>query len=221
MTKTSNHKRERRRCLARCLLAVLVVAGGLSGCTGVGRVSRENDRLRRANLDLRRQVNDLEEAVRLRVAQIELMQQRAGNSARVAGADLVQLTELRFGRYGGAIDTDHDGIDDELRVYLSPVDQHGRFMVVAGSARLQAVAIVPGQEPRIVLEHTFSPAEFDGAYRSGLMGTHYTLARPLPGALSADLTDLTVKVAFTDAASGVELSHERTYRLQTAPTAIK
>ena len=203
---------------ARWRMLAVALAAGLAGCSAPARVGRENDRLRHDNLELRRQVEQLEDAIKLRLAQIDGLEQRAGKSARVDGAELVQLTALRFGRYSGALDTDHNGTDDVLRVYLQPVDQHGRFMLAAGRAQLQAVSIVPDQEPRLILEHAGDAAEFDRAYRSGLTGTHYTLERPLPAPLPADVTGLTVVVAFTDAATGAQLRHEQAYHVQpTAP----
>ena len=195
---------------------MLLLVTGVVGCSSPNRISRANDRLRRANLDLRRQVDALEQAIQLRLDQINRLEQIAGKSPAVEGAELVQLTALRFGRYSGVLDTNHDGVDDALRIYLQPVDQHGRFMLAAGSAQLQAVAIVEDQEPRLILKHTFDAAQFHQAYRSGLTGTHYTLERPLPRDLTSGLTGLTVMVAFTDAATGVKLSHEQNYRIQAA-----
>ena len=136
--------------------AVLALVAVLTGCSSPIKVSRENDRLRRSNLELGRKVEALEEAGRLRLAQIKALEQRAAAPSKIAGAELPQFVAVRFGRHSGPIDTDRDDIDDALRIYVQTVDQRGRFMVVAGRARLQAVAVEPASDPRIVVEHTFA-----------------------------------------------------------------
>jgi hypothetical protein len=186
-----------------------------AGCWGTSRTGRENDRLRSNALALAREIDSLKAALDLRSAQIAQLNQRAGKSARDAGAELVQLVDLRFDRYSGPIDTNHDGIDDTLRVYVKPVDQQGRFMLAVGAAKLQAVAIVAGKKPRIIVAHVFTAAEFDRAYHSGITGTHYTLEQPLPAELPAEITALTVVLAFTDAATGAKLRHEQAYPIRT------
>ena len=194
------------------------LAMALAACGNPARVARENDRLRRSNMELHRRVTELEKERQLRLAQINALQQRLDVPPSIADAQLPQLVAVRFGRLSGAIDGDRNNINDTLRIYLQTIDQHGRFMVVAGRAQLQAVAITPGSDPRTVAEHTFEPAELDKTYRSGLTGTHYTLELPLPDPLPPDLTELTAKVTFTDAATGVQLSCQCPYPLRPAAT---
>ena len=167
-------------------------------------------------MELQRQVTELEKERQLRSGQIDALQQRLEAAPTIADAELPQLVAIRFGRYSGAIDGDRNNINDTLRIYLQTIDQHGRFMLVAGRAQLQAVAITPGSDPKTVVEHTFEPAEFNRMYRSGLTGTHHTLKLPLPDPLPPDLTELTVSVTFTDAATGVRLSCQHAYPLRPA-----
>lgn len=206
--------RRRWRVLGHAALVVMIAAS--AGCSGTGRVARENDRLRSDHMALERQIDSLKESLGLRLAQIKQLNQRPGLSARDSGAELVQLVDLRFDRYSGPIDTNSDGIDDTLRVYVRPVDQQGRFMLAVGEAKLQAVAIVAGRKPRIIVVHVFTAADFDKAYRSGITGTHYTLEQPLPARLPSDITTLTVVLAFTDAATGAKLRHEQAYPIRTS-----
>ena len=191
----------------------------LAACSNPVTVARENDRLRRSNMELQRQVTELEKERQLRSAQIDALQQRLEVAPAIADAELPQLVAVRFGRLSGAIDEDRNNVRDTLRIYLQTIDQHGRFLPVAGRAQLQAVAITPGSDPKTVVEHTFEPVELDKMYRSGLTGTHYTLKLPLPDPLPPDLTEVTAKVTFTDAATGVQLSCQHAYPLRpAAPT---
>ena len=192
------------------------LAMALAACSSPVKVARENDRLRRSNLELQRQVTELEKERQLRLAQINALQQRLEVAPTISDAELPQLAAVRFGRYSGAIDGDNNNINDTLRIYLQTIDQHGRFMLAAGRAKLQAVAITPGSDPKTIVEHTFEPAEFNTMYRSGLTGTHYTLKLPLPDLLPPDVTELTARITFTDAATGVQLSCQQSYPLRPA-----
>jgi len=169
----------------------------------------ENDELRAKNLELGQHVQQLEQRIDQQLAQIDALQQRVGGAAALEGvdpADLPTLTAIRFGRYSGALDTDGDGADDTLRLYLKTVDQRGRFMTAAGRALVQVAIIEPDQPPKLLGEATFPPDQFDAAYRSNFTGTHYTLEMPLPTPLPEKLGDVTVKVHFTDAATGVTVT---------------
>ena len=82
-------------------------------------------------------------------------------------------------------------------------------MSVFGSAILQVVAIHPSQEPSILTEQVYTPREFHEAYRNGMTGTHYTLETVLPPDLSEGIGQVTVKVVFTEAATGVKHHYEQ------------
>lgn len=203
---------------ARLSIACLLL--GLASCSAPPRnFVNDNDRLREENLLLRRQVDTLEKNVAERLAEISAMEQRlASEAGTIEGARIPALTSLRFGRYTSAIDTDADGRDDTVRVYLLTLDQESRFLPVAGRAVLTLTAITPDAGATVIATRTFEPADLDRAYRSGFTGTHYTLDLPLPDDLPADLTQLTLKAFVTDAATGVTLEHEKPLPLRaTAP----
>jgi len=192
------------------------------GCSGTARIGGSTptdeviDELRVENDELREEVAALQERIALRLAEIEALEQKRGPVApasAVDGAEAPRLAALRFDRYSGAVDTDGDAVDDLIRVYVRPFDQDGRFLPVAGRAVLQAVVIEPGREPAELASRTFTPAEFKAAYRSSFTGTHYTLELPLPADLDPSLTAVTLKLTFTDAATGVTLSRQAEMRI--------
>jgi len=194
-------------------IATIGLAMTLAACGNPVKVAQENDRLRRSNMELQRQVTELEKERQLRLAQINALQQRLDAAPALADAQLPQLVAVRFGRYSGPTDKDRNNVNDTLRIYLQTIDQRGRFLLVAGRAQLQAVAITPGSDPKTIVEHTFEPVELDKMYRSGFTGTHYALELPLPDPLPPDVTELTAKITFTDAATGVQLSCQHPYPL--------
>jgi hypothetical protein len=191
------------------LLALLLTA-----CAGPdpAKISAESDRLRKENLDLSRQVDELKTKTDLQQAQINTLQQRLETKSKVEGvapADVPAAVTLRFDRYSGFYDTDGDGQPDTLRVYLETLDQRGRFVPVAGRAVLQAVVITPDQPPAVLAQRDFEPAQFDQAYRTGFTGTHYTLEAKLAAPLPSGVNEATVKVTVTDAATGAVLSQQQ------------
>ncbi len=204
------------RPLSCLLLPALMVAGLLSAAPGciAGRIGGSTDLdtviddLRKENLALTRQVAELEQALQDRQAHIGTLEQQLRGAQPVEGADVPRAVAISFDRFSGAVDTNSDTRDAVIRLYVRPRDQQGRFLPVSGTASLQAVAIRPQQEPVVVARQQLTTAQWDGAYRSGVTGTHYTLELPLPASLPRGVKELTVQVTLTDGATGVELSHQ-------------
>lgn len=195
---------------------LLLLASGASACQGtIGGQETAGDQLRRENLALKQQVQDLQGKLELRTKEIEALRaaEEAGGQP-VPGAVVPMLVAVEFARYSGVIDTNDDGVDDLVRVYVRTRDQDGRFLPVAGKANLQAVRIEEGQQPRAVAEQDFSAPEWSEAYRTGLMGTHYTLEMPLADTVASGSYQVTVKLTFTEAQSGNVLTTEQAYPVE-------
>lgn len=196
-------------------LAVLVIASLLvtAGCSN-SRQSAENDRLRRENHHLKESVDTLQQKLALRVAEIDTINaQQATTKPSMPGADIPRVVAIRIGSYSGVGAPDAQGVS-KLRIYLETIDQQGRFLPVAGRATVQAVAIQPNKQPSTLIQKTFEPKELNDAYRSGIGGTHFTLETPVPKEIPADLNEATVKVTFTDAATGVTVAAEKPMRMR-------
>ncbi len=193
----------------RASLAVLLI---LAGCVGSRPtdVSQENDKLRKANLDLRREVDRVKSELAARVTEKDALQQQLGRQPKVDGGELLGVTSIRFGRYSGPVDTNGDGRDDKLRIYLLTLDAHERFMPASGKAELTAAQLVDGAEPNVVAQQSLSGKQLDSAYRSGITGTHYTIETAMP----AGLDHVAVRVTLTDAATGAQLTHQQSFRVQ-------
>lgn len=199
------------------LLALLLM---LPACGGPRNFTNENDRLRKENLELKRTVETLQRDLKRRSLQIEQMEQastRPGLPAEVAtvkASDLPKVTDIEFDRFTGSIDTNHDDIDDTLRVYLRTLDQRGRFLPAAGHAILQVVNIPSNGSPVEIARQVYPPKDFAEAYRTGIGGTHYTLELALPTNLGKGTHQFTVKVTFVDAATGQTFSNEQATKIR-------
>ena len=169
--------------------------------------------LRREKFALTDEVDNLERRIDSRLAQIIELERRFADGRvsveSVAVGDLPRLVELRFGRYSAAVDTDDDGRDDLIRLFVLTLDQKGRFLPVAGRADIQAVRIEPDTTLSVVADLAMTVAEFDRAYRSSFMGTYYRLDLPLAADPAHARRSVTVKVSITDGATGSTVSHEQ------------
>jgi len=185
----------------------------LTACqAGPRNFENENDRLRRANQQLEADVRELEQELARREAETRRLAEQFEDAGRPS-ADTPRATRIEFGRYTGPIDTDDDGRDDTVRVYVQPLDQQGRFIPVRAEARLRLVALPPDEDPYVVEDRNWSADEFAQCYRSGLTGTHYTLESPLDPPEDAPERMLIV-VDLHDQSTGVTLTLEQPITLQ-------
>lgn len=207
----------RKRCPGQLVAmgAAMLCAGVLAGCQiGPRNFLNENDRLREENLKLSREVEKLQAQLELRVGEIATLRQQsqaATTQPALEGAQPPVLAKLVIGRLSGPVDTDGDGRNDLIRVYLSPLDQQGRLLPTAGAAQLQAVAIPAEGEPFVVADRQYDAKAFDAAWRSNFTGSHYTLELPLPSQPPQGVSELTVKVTLTEATTGATLSVQRVF----------
>ncbi len=197
------------------LAAMLVGAWGCSPRVG-GSMSPDdalND-LRRENLQLKDQIAQMERKIDLRIAEIDSLKQElnAGDGAAAGARNRPRPVALKFARYTGGIDVDNDGRDDLIRIYLQPVDQQGRVLPVAAEVTVTLAQISDGHA-RVLTTKSWTSAELDGAYRSGLTGTYYTLETPLPADVPRDV-DLIAKATLVEGDSGVTLSQQAPFKIK-------
>jgi len=191
------------------LLWVLSAVLCLAGCGGPKGFLNENDRLREENLQLKQQVEALNEQMELRQGEVEALRQQSASERAIQDANPPVLVKIAFNRYSGPVDTNDDGRDDLIRIYLTTLDHRDRLLPVAGRLKLQVVTIHDDKGPELLAERTYEPDEFDDAYRSSFTGYHYTLELGLPESMDPAIKSVVVKATFTEAVTGHVLTEEQ------------
>ncbi|MFI4862269.1 MAG: hypothetical protein ACIAXF_16515 [Phycisphaerales bacterium JB063] len=192
-----------------CLLGLAVLPG--CGATP-NKLSSQNDELRRSNMELERAVDELSEQLAMRERELAAMRAADGQSP-VDGVEAPRLAGIELDRLTGVLPSADDTTGGrELRVYLRPVDQDGRLITVAGSARLRLVYTPAEGDPVTLVDQRYDTDQFHAAYRDGITGTHYTLEANL-SAESIEQGAATLHVALTDAATGRVYTAQRVVAL--------
>ncbi len=107
----------------------------------------------------------------------------------------VALSSLSTGRL---VDANHA----TLALVLEPRDGLGRFLQFTGTLRASVAVLIPGRDPLPAGSSTVTPKALRDAYRSGLLGTHYTLEIPLTWEGAEVARAVSISVEFTDALTG-------------------
>ncbi|MEM1355520.1 MAG: hypothetical protein AAGC44_04020 [Planctomycetota bacterium] len=201
----------RRRGVGLSLL-LITLAFSLTACTGPRELVRQNDALRKQNLRLTQQLEQLQASLTLRESELRATREQI-NGGPLPEIEPPRIAGIVVGRYSGGIDKSGDGRPDELRIYLRPVDPKGRFISAAGSARVRLLHTPADGDPITLVDVAYDPDAFDASYRSGFTGTHYTLAADLP----EDLPDQALlQVSFNEAGRGLNFNAQRVLPLTKA-----
>ncbi len=208
-----------RRAARGYVVLTMFILAMLSAChSGPRNYLNENDRLRRENLALNEKAVQLEQRVasqnRVIAAQQKQLARKEGLPPPPDGVQRPVPARLEIGSISGGIDTDGDGHDDALRLYLRTRDQQERFIQVIGRVSITAAALPPGSDAVTVATQTVDAAQLDAAYRSGLAGTHYTLQILITGEVPVDVTTLSVSIELKDLLHGQTLRTETALRFQ-------
>jgi len=201
--------------MSRLGAVVVLVAFGLAlvGC-GPKNYLNENDKLRKQNMALKREIDELKEKLERQTGQLKNLETRLkGPAATQAEANTPIFSQITLGRYSGPIDTDGDDVHDKLRLYVQTLDQKGRMLPVAAKASVKLVHIPDEGEPRALVSKTYDADAFSDAYRSSFTGQHYTLETDLPAPVPEHIEQVTVKVTVSHLDSNVSFSKQQTYRL--------
>ncbi len=200
----------RRDGVGFCFL-LLIVCVFAPACGSQRSFSNENDKLRAKNLELEQAVSDLENRLVLREGELRATREQIETGGEpIEGVDPPRLAGIVLGLYSGPIDLDGDRVYDALRVYVRPVDQHGRQITAAGSAQVRLYVLSEEGEPVVLLRQAYTADAFHAAYRSGVTGTHYTLKADLP---DDPPVEATLNVMLIDAVTGRRFTAERRVEL--------
>ena len=90
-----------------------------------------------------------------------------------------------------------------LAAVIAPFDGLGRFIQITGTLRVSVAALVPGRDPLPAGSLTVGPKALRDAYRSGFLGSHYTIEVPLKWDGAESPRALAVSAEFTDGLTGM------------------
>jgi hypothetical protein len=163
----------------------------------------ENDRLRARVLELESQVARLHERTEAaeKRLEVEVRKQSAGQPELPQGVAPPHTSRIEIIKPSRGADTDRDGKEDAVRIYLATYDQHNRLLPTLATAKVTVAAARAGMEAVTVATREFDAKEFDAAYRSG-SGMHYTLVVPITGQIPQGVDKLAVTVELTDLLTG-------------------
>ena len=193
-----------RRPFAIALLAATAASAGV-GCQAKVLRPTEADAFRAREATLRaeleasqRRVSELE----TKLAAAEARSAPGGSLDAEAAAALPALSRVAVSSLSSARRTGPRSA--QLDLVLEPEDALGRFLQLTGTLEVQAVVLIPGSESPATASRTVRPAELRGFYRSGLLGTHYTVPVSIEWSAEPGGEPRAVSVAaeFTDALSG-------------------
>jgi hypothetical protein len=191
---------------------LVVLLALLAGCGK--KASRQNDLLRARVMDLESQVQQLTNHNRELETALAQVENPPGEPPEEVLAATPHVVRVEIGRLSHALDEDGDGQVEALKIYVKPADGMGRFVQLAGWLSVHAADLPSGAEAETLARITLDPTEVRQAYRSGFLGTHYSITLPLT--LSADRPEgpCTVRVIYEDGRSGRRVSDEREIDLQ-------
>lgn len=118
-------------------------------------------------------------------------------------ANIPRVVRLKTG-WGGGVERDRsDPSRGIVTVYLEPLDARDRFVPATGWLEIGVFATpgVPG-EPVRVGALQLGPAALRDRWRSGFLGTHYTIECPVDLAASPSAESAIVQLLFRDGLTG-------------------
>lgn len=193
-----------------CVSAAVLMAGGCG-------------RPNQANIELRRQVQDLESQIAAMKTQREgdratiraLEQQRAEGSVPALPQErldqLFTTHGIRFGRLTGGVDLGPATPGDEaLRVYVVPIDQHSQPLKAAGAFVIEAFDLSRPDEARLG-RWEFDVEQSAKNWYGEFMQYTYAFNAPWDRAPSGE--QVTVRVTFRDALTGREFTAQSVVRV--------
>ena len=89
-----------------------------------------------------------------------------------------------------------------LTLIVVPSDGLGRFIQIAGWLDLSATVLVPGAAPAPALATRVGPNALRSCYRSGFLGTHYTVEQPIRWTGEGAPRAVSVAIEFVDPVTG-------------------
>lgn len=202
--KTRWAQRWPRRCAVS--MALLVACVVTVGCN-----SQQADLLQRLrkldakNAALTRRLNQANQRVDVLAKQVQVLQGFPPERM----THFVTAAEAKIGRFTGPFDTDNDGIDDGIKVYLKLRDRHGDAIKAGGQVDIELWDLAAPQDQRLLGSWHFALANLSEHWLAGMMADHYRFELTWPGGRPPQNPYITVKLRFADAITGTVFESQK------------
>lgn len=206
------------RNLIRTSTAAALTASLLCACSGRMLAPSTADGLRSEIVDRTRERDAARAQVEeLQTKLLELTQTRDVRIDPEAAEAMPALARVSISSLSTArlVDPNHAN----LFIVLAPTDGLGRFIQITGTLRCSAFAMIPGRDTRSEGKITLGPKALRDSYRTGFMGTHYTIEVPIQWDGAEPATSMSVAISFNDALTGKVFESSETVAVIKAPAA--
>jgi hypothetical protein len=194
---------------AVCPLFVILATGAAGGCCSCAReldeASKKQAALQKDNEQCRREKNELEDQASQLRGQVDVL--RGFGAGRLE--QLIYPVKAEFGRFTRGYDTDGDGVDDGVIVYLELSDRTGDAIKAAGRVEIEMWDLAASPEQSRLGQWKYAIDELPQYWLAGMMANHYRFELKWPDQRHPEHKNLTVKARFYCALTGKVLESQR------------
>ncbi len=166
----------------------------------------EKQRLEEENRELKTKIAKLKQVIFQQRKEIENLKQIGDKKVEY----ISYLKEIKLSRLTGPYDADHDGFDDEVIVYLEPIDTDGDCVKVLGVVEVKVFDL--GSEPRVVGYVKLPPDKLKKKWNSYFATDHFAIHCPLTAKPAC--SDITIRVKFIELLTGREFIAEKNCKIR-------
>ncbi len=194
------------------MLGSVLVNG--TGCDPSGPAVRQDA----ARLTEIQRLQDENERLKVELAQKgDQLADLAGTIASLRGLEgersidkIVHVDRIDIDRLSGGYDSNRDGIDDGVAVYLVPFDQFGGVLRASGSATVTLLDLTDPAKPATVGELSLGVEEMEKSWYGAFLTSQYTLKIPWAAESGKPPAgQITVVVSFNDLLTGRTFTAQR------------
>ncbi len=148
----------------------------------------------------------LEKQLEQSTTRVEELEERVRTLSRLKAEgkidSLYELQRIKIGRYTNFYDRDEDGKKEKLIVYLQPIDKDGDVRKAAGHVDVELWDLDKANGHAMLGQWQISSEELTKLWFATVLTINYRLTFDVSQIVEQFKSPLTVKVSFTDYASG-------------------
>ena len=203
---------------APAMLAVLFTAGG---CLFVPKsdLDQANQQLEQTRAELRK-VTESRDGLQAVVIDQQKQLRSLQRLGHVRLEKLFHVERIELGRYTGPIDTNNDGAQDAIKVYLRPLDRAGHTIKAAGDVKIRLFDLAADPKQNLIGEYSWTADKIADQWSSSFMTYHFSFVCAWKDGPPAH-DQVTVRVEFVDYLTGKHFSAQKVCKVKPAPPPAK